>query len=416
MILTITIVGEILCVEDFVAKHMSNSTNPVTNALNPKAKAYIRLLKRTLGVEYFNSNTNVKSCPETMESANDEHSEKLPSDVQPLFTPNSKLAFLKDDDTDDTNIKPLPDDLKESIQQMEIAMKYYDTNNTNTTIIPQQPTSPLTKKVHKLRPKSATHRKSKDIKSNSDYNSQTITDNRNEILHADDNRKQSDIVPKKKLVRPKSANHRHNDISIPKLDIKYTNGNIDNGNDSLHSYFNEMDKNHHNWVNLLNHTYGLGNDSNDYHNRNINGASTLAPEYGAVPVLPLVYKNELPTIETKTVAATKSLTSRPKSAQNLSTNAHSTNANSSSTNTNGHSTKTKKVKSNNNGNNNNNLSSKNKVKKEWDAPSLDPYNFSDDIYDFSEKQQQPKKMQYGSKTTNKKVKIGFDDFFLQGLM
>ena len=92
-------------------------------------------------------------------------------------------------------------------------------------------------------------------------------------------------------------------------------------------------------------------------------------------------------------------------------------ANTSSTNTNGHSTKTKKFKSNSNADNNNNLSSKNKV-KERDTPSLDPYNFSDDIYDFSEKnQQQPKKMQYGSKTTNKKVKIGFDDFFLfKGLM
>jgi len=384
---------------------MSNSTNPVTNALNPKAKAYIRLLKRTLVVEYFNSNINVKSSPENLESANDEHSGKLASDVQPLFTPNSKLAFLKDDNPD-TSIQPLPDDLKESIQQMEIAMKYYDTNNTNA-IVPQQPTSPLTKKVHKLRPKSATHRKSKDIKSNSAYDSETISDNHNEMLHDGDNsRKQSDILPKKKITRPKSANHRHNDISIPKLDIKYTNGNIANANDSLHSYFNEMDKNHHNWVNLLNHTYGLGNDSNDYHNRTFNGPSTLAPEYGAVPVLPLVYKHELPIIDTKTVAATKS--SRPKSAQNKKS------ANSNSSNANGHVTKTKKVKSNNNANNNNNLSSKNKV-KEREAPSLDPYNFSDDIYDFSEKQQ-PKKLPYGSKTTNKKVKIGFDDFFLQGLM
>lgn len=370
---------------------MSNSTNPVTSALNPKAKAYIRLLKRTLGVEYF----NVKIPSEMIQNdnRNDEQNEKLSND-QPL----SRLAFLSDDINTDKNPKQLSvnDELNQSIQQMEIAMKYYDKNATTTdSIIPQQPTSPVAKKVHKLRPKSATHRRTHDLKSNNDDVSHI---NRPDIYL--DNNPHIEPVLKKKL-RPKSASNHHrnasnqhqNDTSIPRLDAQYINVNNDHDKTNIHSYFNEMDKNHHDWVHFLQQTYGAGNIGQD-----IRG---IAPEYGILPALPQApptFPTEAKPILTKSarpkpshIKSTNSKSSKLMKPKNTST------PHTNSTNTNGNSSKVKKEK------------------EVLNSKTWDPYDFSDDPYDFSEGNTKPSK-KVSSIRSSKKVKIGFDDFFLQGLM
>lgn len=362
---------------------MSNSTNPVSNAWNPKAKAYIRLLKRTLGVEYF---SNTKSPADTKENVNsNEDTEKVSIDTQPLFTSQPMVDIIPDN-------KHLSQEANESIQQMEIAMKYYDSttssqqhydNSTFNTVVPQQPT----KKFHKLRPKSATHRKTQDVRNNNN-DIHSANENPKGIFYANNNNTNinNDNMPKKKN-RPTSASTHRNNNSITKIEAKLSN----NGDINLHNYFTEMDKNHDNWVNFLQHNYGVGIDNNEIRT---DIKSSIAPDYGFLPALhlPLVpaisQASELPPIETKTVAATKS--SRPKSAQNRKST----------------SIKVKKVK-----NNITNVSSK--INKEKEVVSKDPYDFSDDIYDFSNNNYKPAKKLHHKKANKN---LGFDEFFLQGLM
>jgi hypothetical protein len=441
-------VGDIYCIEDFVAKHMSNSTNPVTNTLNPKAKAYIRLLKRTLGIEYFNNSEQVVTKTSQVSPSLENNDEAK------CFTPQQ--LSNSDNDTKENHI---PDELKESIQQMEITMKYYDnSSSSNSTFIPQQPSAQQVKRIHKLRPKSASDRRKKDSSSSTDNSNQyenhydmnpssntnntqtdvpnkksrpkSATQRRSNNNNYNTNDEANNINTSKRTSRPKSATqsqsnnissnshqmhsttnvpiHHHYEISSnrsiqPKSTFQFDSIVEDtkllNDNLNAYTYFDEMDRKHNNWVSFLQQKYGDENnfDRSDCYENNYQ-ENALLSDYGELPILPLVSPvlpvPILPAIDKKTIAikATKS---------SKSTRAH-TNSNSQQSSN----TKIKKTKNNSNGNAD--------TRPKNNSESMNIYDVYDDPYNFAEVNvKKPKK--YNS-NNQKKVKIGFDDFFLQGLM